>query len=289
MQDTFRRPSAQEIVDTVAEAMKNGAEPFDKEAYLVPIHFQVLLHPTAYKEIAPTFSYLNERIRARLDKELRAMNLRKNKTPLVRMVRGISRFWGKPEPATIGTIKEVYQRTVATWYLDIHPVYDEDTPLGYIGVKASLHRDKADERLGEMGHQPTRNLVTPVMAPVGSSGNTTPAVRSMPASPVIPTAFLEYTDLAGRQTYQIVKQDFIIGRLDPGSRRVDVALQTNGEVSREHIRVHFTPETNTFYFKDTSRFGTYLNHHRVESGHWHPLQSGDELSLAGQVQLIFRM
>ncbi len=287
MQDTSRRPSAQEIVDTVADAMKNGVEPFDKEAYLVPIHFEVSLHPTAYKEIAPTFSYLNERIRARLDKELRAMNLRKNKTPLLRFVRNVNRLWGKPEPATIGTPKEVFQRTVAAWYLDILPNYDAETPLGYIGVKANLHREKTDERLNDIGHhQPTRNFPVGAAYPV-SSGKTVPVVQAKGGSWSLPQAYITYEDLAGKQQYVIEKSDFAIGRADPSSKRVGLSLQTNGEVSREHVRIRYTPDTDTFYIKDLSRFGTYINHHRLEPGYWQPLESGDEISLAGQIYLVF--
>ena len=279
-----QRPSAQEITETVLEAMRKGTEAFDQDAFLVPVHYEVFLHPDALKELTPMLPYLKERIRGRLDKQLNIMNARHAENQWGKIkgwVGGVLRKKG--EDATADPIKQVYQRAMGNWVIEINPSYDADIALNYIGVKASLHKDRIIPRnIDPM--QPTRNLT---QALANAIPKTQPAQVPQAAQTPRTMAILAYQDHAGVQQYAMQKQEIVIGRYDTQAVMADVMLHTVAEVSREHCRIHFNPDSNTFFIKDCSKFGTLIGDHRIRPGHWETLPNGAVISLAGQIHLTF--
>lgn len=286
MNENIRRPNAQDIIDTILQAFRQGIEKFDHEAYLVPCQFEVLLHPDAYKELQPMQHYLKERVRSRLDQELTAMNRSHSSNRLVAVKKWTMGIFKKKEEVPKLEMKQVYQRSNAFWFVDFQPSYDAQLPINYIGVKASLRQERAAAaEMGMDGHQPTRRLT-----------------QAKPSTPSVPVPIphtkpvltfnqvlgrLSYQDNTGLHQYEITKAEVVIGRYDPDSKLVEVQLHTVGEVSREHCRIHYNSESQTFHIKDMSRYGTLLNHKLITAGYWHPLSHGDLISLAGRVILTF--
>jgi hypothetical protein len=68
--------------------------------------------------------------------------------------------------------------------------------------------------------------------------------------------------------------------------QLHVADET-GKVSRCHCEIF--KEGRRYFINDTSRNGTWLNDHRLEPGRPKVLRKGDQISLAGQVTLVFRL
>jgi predicted component of type VI protein secretion system len=60
-----------------------------------------------------------------------------------------------------------------------------------------------------------------------------------------------------------------------------------GKISRTHCEIF--KEGRRYFINDTSRNGTWLNNQRLEPGRPRVLRKGDQVSLAGQVTLIFRL
>lgn len=68
--------------------------------------------------------------------------------------------------------------------------------------------------------------------------------------------------------------------------QLHVADET-GKVSRCHCEIF--KEGRRYFINDTSRNGTWLNDHRLEPGRPKVLRKGDQISLAGQATLVFRL
>jgi hypothetical protein len=77
-------------------------------------------------------------------------------------------------------------------------------------------------------------------------------------------AVIEYDDQTGRKTYQMAKDEIVVGR---GGRDywTDIKLETLPDVSREHFRLRRDPATGQFFLKDLSRLGTTINGEKAPS------------------------
>src|SRR5690606_41751997 len=68
------RPTARDIVESIVQAMHDAHEPLDTDIVLVPTVYDVLIHPDAYRELAPILSRIKTQARQRLDGELERLN-----------------------------------------------------------------------------------------------------------------------------------------------------------------------------------------------------------------------
>ena len=77
-------------------------------------------------------------------------------------------------------------------------------------------------------------------------------------------AVIQYDDGGGRKTYQMTKEQIVVGR---GGRDywTDLKLDTLPDVSREHFRLRRDPESGKFFLKDLSRLGTTINGEKAPS------------------------
>jgi hypothetical protein len=112
-------------------------------------------------------------------------------------------------------------------------------------------------------------------------------------------AVIEYDDHTGRKTYQMAKDEIVVGR---GGRDywTDIKLETLPDVSREHFRLRRDPASGQFFLKDLSRLGTTINGEKApssiefESGEKRdrnleaPVPARARIGLAGVVFLEFR-
>ena len=97
-------------------------------------------------------------------------------------------------------------------------------------------------------------------------------------------AYLRYADQHGQQTFEVTKNQVVIGR---GGRSywVDVKLETLPDVSREHCRIRRDLETGRFSIEDVSQFGTAVNGKPVGQNASAELPRRATISLAGVIDL----
>ena len=97
-------------------------------------------------------------------------------------------------------------------------------------------------------------------------------------------AYLRYADQHGQQTFEVTKNQVVIGR---GGRSywVDVKLDTLPDVSREHCRIRRDAETGRFTIEDVSQFGTAVNGKPVGQNASAELPRRATISLAGVIDL----
>jgi len=99
-------------------------------------------------------------------------------------------------------------------------------------------------------------------------------------------AEIRYKDDSGQQTFFVTQNEISIGR-GGEDLWVDLALYTNEEVSREHLRLRRDPATGAFAIVDKSRNGTWLNGKRLARGVEQPLPEHAEIGVAEVVKLSF--
>jgi hypothetical protein len=97
-------------------------------------------------------------------------------------------------------------------------------------------------------------------------------------------AYLRYADQQGPQTFEVTKNQVVIGR---GGRSywVDLKLETLPDVSREHCRIRRDAETGRFSIEDVSQFGTAVNGKPVGRNASADLPGRATISLAGVIDL----
>jgi pSer/pThr/pTyr-binding forkhead associated (FHA) protein len=97
-------------------------------------------------------------------------------------------------------------------------------------------------------------------------------------------AYLRYADQNGQQTFEVTKNQVVIGR---GGRSfwVDVKLETLPDVSREHCRIRRDGESGRFTIEDVSQFGTAVNGKPVGRNASAELPQRGTISLAGVIDL----
>ena len=97
-------------------------------------------------------------------------------------------------------------------------------------------------------------------AGMAAAGTGTSGLRPEPGA----FAVIEYEDGGDRKTYQMTKEQIVVGR---GGRDywTDLKLDTLPDVSREHFRLRRDPESGKFFLKDLSRLGTTINGEKAPS------------------------
>jgi uncharacterized RDD family membrane protein YckC len=93
--------------------------------------------------------------------------------------------------------------------------------------------------------------------------------------------------MSAAQTQTAIPTAFLVGKTFPHKIRLDgetlvgreTGLKADG-ISRRHCMVRY--QNKRFYVADVnSRYGTFLNGHRLQPNEWHRLNPGDELVLGG--------
>jgi pSer/pThr/pTyr-binding forkhead associated (FHA) protein len=111
----------------------------------------------------------------------------------------------------------------------------------------------------------------------GRAGGSRPETRETGGQPGDRIyAEIRYEDDSGPQLYLMTQDEISVGRGGDGAQ-VSLALYTNDEVSREHLRVRRDTAQKRFVIVDQSMNGTWLNGRR--------LQRGVEVTLPGKAQI----
>lgn len=306
MNHSSQRPTAKDIVDIVGEAMTKGIEDLGG-SYLVPSYYEVLLHPDALDSLKSVLPYVQERSRARLEKQLASLNHRHYSRELGGLKKWFNRTFSRQDITTSPPTSQVYKRVNPNWIIEINPCFDADIPLNYISVRAELgeiqvpeEKQKRRSPLPMMQNvlDPTprtrRFTATEPVAPkpVASTPVMHPVQHNVfaPSEPKVhrAVASLTYQDNTGRQVFQMTTSELTIGRADTANADIGLRIHTTADVSRLHLRIRYSEQTKSFLIRDESKFGTHLDGLPLPSNTWTSLNVYAEILLADTILITFQ-
>jgi len=99
-------------------------------------------------------------------------------------------------------------------------------------------------------------------------------------------AEIRYEDDSGPQLYLVTQDEISIGRGGDG-RIVDLALYSDDEISREHLRLRRDPGRNRFFIVDRSMNGTVVDGRKLVRDIEETLPSKANIALADQIKMQF--
>ena len=243
---TAHPATAREIILEIVRNMREGLEPLHYST-LPPAIFHVYLHPDDMERLRPILPRIIDEARRALDAELETLN-RASIAERLKIARRADPKIVAPEGG---------------WQVRVLENTDDDAAPGDIMISSELALPAKDEfGAGSM----TKRIATRRMAGVESTKQTydTPPSAAAAAPAEGTFAVIEYDDQSGRKTYQMAKDEIVVGR---GGRDywTDIKLDTLPDVSREHFRLRRDPASGQFFLKDLSRLGTTINGEKAPS------------------------
>ena len=255
---TSNPATARDIILEIVRNMKEGLEPLHYST-LPPSIYHVYLHPHDMDRLRGILPRIVDEAHRALDSELESLN----KASLTERLKISRRDVPKVSPPEGG------------WQIRLLENTDDDVEPGDIVIHSELALPAKPEfgagsmtkristRRNTAASSATYKTVAPAAAapaPVPDPAAATPA----PALAVPGNALIEYEDKSGRHTFQVSRDEIVIGR---GGRDywTDLKLETAPDVSREHVRIRRDPATGAFFLKDLSRLGTTVNGEKVPS------------------------
>ncbi len=194
---------------------------------LVPCIFNLYLHPSDYQRLSGIFSHIRDDARRALQDRIAQWN-----NPVARGI--------KLRPRRTET-KE-YKIAGADYSFEFFSDPDGSVPLGDV----EIHSELADTpRPGFHGVRTTL---------IGRE----PSVHPPEPADERVLAEIRYEDDSGPQLYLVTQDEISIGRGGDG-RMVDLALYSDDEISREHLRLRRDPARNRFMIVDCSMNGTAVD------------------------------
>ena len=242
-----RSATAREIILEIVRNMRDGLEPLHYST-LAPAIYHVYLHSDDMERLRGIMPRIVDEARRALDAEVESLN-RASIAEKMKLARR-----GAPKIAVPD----------GGWQIRILENTDEDVSPGDITIYSELALPaKAELGAGSM----TKRIATRRLAGVASTSQSydpPPAATSAPAAEAGAFAVIEYEDKSGRKTYQMTKDQIVVGR---GGRDywTDLKLETLSDVSREHFRLRRDPASGHFFLKDLSRLGTTINGQKAPS------------------------
>ena len=252
------------IIDQLVRNMELGQ--FEM-AYstLLPCIFSLYLHPDDYNRLTGVFDLVKEDARRALTARMEQLN-------------------AKP-PLSLGVIRgakerKPYKIACKDWSLEFFPDSEGVVPVGDVEIHSELNEIPEPGYHGAkttlMGREPTVGTTTGQNGPAKSE-------ERPPAEPVY--AEIRYEDDSGEQLFLMTQDEISIGR-GGDDVPVNVALYTNDEVSREHLRVR-RDNAGRFLIVDKSMNGTWLNGKRLPRGREESLPQRAEICVAEVITLHF--
>ena len=247
---------------------------------LVPCIFSLYLHPDDYTRLTGVFELIREDARKALSGRLAELNAK----PLGRMVPGLGAFGGaknrKPYKMACKSLTFEFfpdsEGAVPLGDVEIHSELNETPQPGYHGTKTTL-----------LDREPRVGTIT------GQSGATGQSAAGMAGVGAETRglgdrvyAEIRYEDDSGPQLYLMTQDEISVGRGGDGAQ-VSLALYTNDEVSREHLRVRRDAVQKGFVIVDQSMNGTWLNGKRLTRGVEQALPPKAQIGVAEVITLHF--
>ncbi|HLK69943.1 MAG TPA: FHA domain-containing protein [Bryobacteraceae bacterium] len=281
--------TAREIILEIVRNMKEGLEPLHYST-LAPAIYHVYLHPDDMDRLRGIVPRIVEEARRALDEELDNLN----RGSLV----GRLKLSRKAEPKITapdgGWQVRILENTDDDTQAGDIVIYSElalpakpDFGAGSMTKKIATRRmggTQSSSHSYQESHEKPKSLPLGTVPPASVQMSSATSVAASSAGGVAkgaghekpvsaaakpqvdPGAFavLEYEDGGDRKTYQMTKEQIVVGR---GGRDywTDLKLDTLPDVSREHFRLRRDPESGKFFLKDLSRLGTTINGQKAPS------------------------
>lgn len=233
--------TARDIILEIVRNMRDGLEPL-QYTILAPAIYRVYLHSKDLERLRVITPRIVDEARRALDSEVAVLN----RASLGKKLR-ISRT---PAPTV--------EAPSGGWTIEVLENTDDETQPGDIVIYSELAMPaKPDYGAGSM----TKRIAT---SRLGGELKTSQSYEERTQTAAEAYATLAYEDNHGRQTYQMTKNQIVIGR---GGRDywTDLTLNTVPDISREHIRLRRDPGSGRFFLKDLSRLGTTIDGEKVPS------------------------
>ena len=231
---------------------------------LVPCIFNLYLHPEDYARLTGVFDLIRADARRALAARLGQLNAK----PL-----GLGRIRAAKQ-------QKPYKIACKDWTFEFLPDSEAVVPLGDVEIHSELNETP------QPGYHGAKTTLLDREPSVGTVTGRTAGVKTEARHrPDQVYAEIRYEDDSGPQTYLMTQNEISIGRGGDGVP-VQLALYTNDEVSREHLRLRRDPQ-GRFLIVDKSMNGTWLNGKRLTRGIEESLPPRSEINVAEVITLNF--
>jgi hypothetical protein len=236
---------------------------------LAPCIFSLYLHPDDYTRLTGVFDLIRQDAKQALGARLAQLNAK----PL-----GLGSLRG-------GKDRKPFRIAGKDWTFEFFPDSEGVVPLGDVEIHSELNETP------QPGYHGTKTTLLDREPSVGSitgkAGGVRPETRQ-PGDRAGDRVYAEirYEDDSGPQLYLMTRDEISVGRGGEGAQ-VSLALYTNDEVSREHLRVRLDPGQKRFVIVDQSMNGTWLNGKRLARGVEETLPPKAQISVAEVITLQF--
>jgi hypothetical protein len=198
---------------------------------LVPCIFNLYLHPADYARLSGIFPHIRDDARRGLQDRIAQLNQPSSRSLVFRS----RKFEKEYKIAGSDFVFEFFSDddgSVPLGDVEIHSELAETPRPGFHGVRTTL-----------IERDPSVRIDAPVAANLASERV---------------YAEIRYEDDSGPQIFFVTQDEVSIGRGGDG-RIVDLALYSDEEISREHLRLRRDPARNRFVIVDRSMNGTVVD------------------------------
>lgn len=232
---------------------------------LAPCIFSLYLHPDDYTRLTGVFDLIRQDAKKALNARLAQWNAK----PL-----GIGAFRGSKD-------RKPYRIACKDWAFEFFPDSEDTVPLGDVEIHSELNETP------QPGYHGTKTTLLNREPSVGAITGRAGAARSETRQTGDRVyAEIHYEDDSGPQLFLMTQDEISIGRGGDGAQ-VSLALYTNDEVSREHLRLKHDSAHKRFVIVDKSMNGTWLNGKRLSRGVEETLPPKAQISVAEVITLQF--
>jgi FHA domain len=231
---------------------------------LAPCIFSLYLHPDDYARLTGVFDLIRQDAKQALGARLAQWNAK----PL-----GLGALRG-------GKDRKPFKIASKDWTFEFFPDSEGVVPLGDVEIHSELNETPQP---GYHGTKTTLLDREPSVGAITGRAGVRPETRE---SGDRVYAEIRYEDDSGPQLYLMTQDEISVGRGGEGAQ-VSLALYTNDEVSREHLRVRRDPAQKRFLIVDKSMNGTWLNGKRLARGVEETLPAKAQIGVAEVITLQF--
>jgi hypothetical protein len=241
---------------------------------LVPCVFNLYLHPEDYSRLSGVFPHIREDARRALQDRIAQLNNRSSHGGVFRSRKPETKEYKIAGSDFVFEFFSDDDGSVPPGDVEIHSELAETPRPGFHGVRTTLLDREPSISTGRIDSA----------APFRERENQARATDEQNAERIY--AEIRYEDDSGPQIYFVTQDETSIGRGGDG-RIVDLALYSDDEISREHLRIRRDPVRNRFFIVDCSMNGTVVDGHKLVRDIEETLPPKATIALAEHLELHF--